>query len=267
MKDKRKTKIIALANQKGGVAKTTSAINIAVGLSLNDKSVLLIDLDSQANLSSWLNYTPDNRPLISDLIYNEVNNNQVNYEDYIRSNNNKQYSVDYIPSDRMLSGVISIINQSTQKISIIKQILQNEFFSKYDYIIIDCSPSLDLLATNAIFASDKLLIPIQTEMWAYEGTNQILKTLLQIKPSTDLTKSVLMLPTFYKEKTLVSRAIYDALKSSYGDIVLSPIPCSQAVINSTTTKTALVTTANTNKKNIVGKAYLKIATKIAKEIN
>lgn len=248
MKEK-KPVIIAVANEKGGVAKTTTAVNVSAGLSKQGKKVLLIDIDSQYHLSDWLDYSPDGKPAIAELIYQTVASFEVDVKDFIR--HNFSMNVDYIPANAMLAGIISIIETATDRALVFKKMFSDEFFENYDYIIIDCPASLNLLVTNAINCSDKLLIPVQTDALAYKGTNKMLTTYLRIKPSADIEKDVMILPTMYHKNTTVSREVYQALIDSYKDMVIKqPIPYRASAVSSSVDKTAVV-----GKKTDIGQAY------------
>lgn len=256
----KKTTIISVANQKGGVGKTTTVLNIGAGLAKANQKVLLIDLDSQNHLSRWLGYiTSDGKPTVSELIYQEVSGiNSNNYEQYIR--HNKQESVDYIPSNHMLSGVLGILGADSDSVNVLKRVFDNDFFAVYDYIIIDCQPSLDLLVSNALSACDKLLVPVQADLLAYEGVNQMLQTYQRVKQITDISDFILgVLPTMYDKRTVISNEILQALNESYGDYVIEP-PISYRVEakNSSATRTSLVN----QKHSVVGDEYMQVVTEI-----
>lgn len=249
----RKTQIIAVANQKGGVAKTTTAINIAAGISAKGKKVLLVDIDSQNHLTRWLGYSPDGNPTISELIYQTVANFPTPMDSFIRHNDN--LNVDYIPANAMLSGILAILATDSDSSTVFVRIFDNPFFRRYDYIIIDCQTSLDLLVTNALKCSDKVIIPVQADMLAYEGVELMLNTIAKINPQKPLADSVMMLLTMYHKTTNVSKEIFAALKESYKSLVIStPIPYRTEAKVSSIERTALV-----NKKNsCVGEAYMNV---------
>ena len=213
-----KTKIIAVANQKGGVAKTTSVINIGAGLALKGKKVLLVDTDNQSHLSRFLGYDgTDGKPTISELIWQTVSKVQKPVSEAIRKS---ELGVDYIPSNFMLAGIISILGTDSDSTGVFSRLFSDGTFDEYDYIIIDCPPTLDLLVSNSLKACDKVLIPVQSDFWAYEGVDQILATLQRAKQTSDIKPYVLgMLVTMYNKRTNSARAIMDAMNESYGEYV------------------------------------------------
>ena len=213
-----KAKIIAVANQKGGVAKTTSVINIGAGLALKGKKVLLVDTDNQFHLSRFLGYDgTDGKPTISELIWQTVSKVQKPVSEAIRKS---ELGVDYIPSNFMLAGIISILGTDSDSTGVFSRLFSDGTFDEYDYIIIDCPPTLDLLVSNALKACDKVLIPVQSDFWAYEGVDQILATLQRAKQTSDIKPYVLgMLVTMYNKRTNSARAIMDAMNESYGEYV------------------------------------------------
>ena len=213
-----KAKIIAVANQKGGVAKTTSVINIGAGLALKGKKVLLVDTDNQSHLSRFLGYDgTDGKPTISELIWQTVSKVQKPVSEAIRKS---ELGVDYIPSNFMLAGIISILGTDSDSTGVFSRLFSDGTFDEYDYIIIDCPPTLDLLVSNALKACDKVLIPVQSDFWAYEGVDQILATLQRAKQTSDIKPYVLgMLVTMFNKRTNSAKAIMDAMNESYGEYV------------------------------------------------
>ena len=213
-----KAKIIAVANQKGGVAKTTSVINIGAGLALKGKKVLLVDTDNQSHLSRFLGYDgTDGNPTISELIFQTVSKVMKPVSEAIRKS---ELGVDYIPSNFMLAGIISILGTDSDSTGVFSRLFSDGTFDEYDYIIIDCPPTLDLLVSNALKACDKVLIPVQSDFWAYEGVDQILATLQRAKQTSDIKPYVLgMLVTMFNKRTNSAKAIMDAMNESYGEYV------------------------------------------------
>ena len=131
-----------------------------------------------------------------------------------------ELGVDYIPSNFMLAGIISILGTDSDSTGVFSRLFSDGTFDEYDYIIIDCPPTLDLLVSNALKACDKVLIPVQSDFWAYEGVDQILATLQRAKQTSDIKPYVLgMLVTMYNKRTNSARAIMDAMNESYGEYV------------------------------------------------
>lgn len=252
MEQIKKPTIITIANEKGGVAKTTSAINIAAGLSVRGKNVLLVDIDSQTHLTNWLDFTFDGKPTVAELIYQTVAQFPIHHSEFIRHSN--KLKVDYIPATPMLAGAVTTLNADPKdETTVFSRIFSDDYFTKYDYIIIDCCPSLDLRITNAVICSDILLIAVQADPIPYQGTDKMLKTLLRMKPTANIGEDVLILPTMAMH-IQVSQAVLNAIHESYGSMVLPAIPFRASVKNSSADKTVLVT----RRSDDVGRAYMKV---------
>ncbi len=155
-------KIISIVKQKGGVGKTTTALNIGAGLSKLGKKVLLIDLDPQSNLTKYLNHDYEqDKPNISDLMLDISNNKKVNIKNSICTNDKE--NLDYIPSNISLSSADLFLSQTMCREKVLDKIVKNTSLSNYDYIIIDCLPSLSILLVNALACSDSIIIPVQAQ--------------------------------------------------------------------------------------------------------
>lgn len=210
-------KIIALANQKGGVGKTTTAINLATSLAALDKKVLLVDADPQANASSGLGI--DIRS-VENSIYECIVNGVEPEEAIIPT---EVLNLDILPSHIDLVGAeIEMLNFKDRE-KILKNLL-NEVVEEYDFILIDCSPSLGLITVNALTAANSVIIPVQCEYFALEGISKLLNTIKIIKsklnPNLDIEGFLL---TMYDSRLRLANQIYDEVKKHFGDMVFTTV--------------------------------------------
>ena len=207
--------IISITNQKGGVGKTTTALSLASGLSCKGAKTLLIDSDSQANATSGLNVSSKNT-------FYDFLSSSIPLQKCIQKVGNIQ-NLDIIPADQRLSGVeIEWAGVSNNKF-ILKERLQ--YISKnYDYIFIDCPPSLGLLTVNALSASDYFIVPLQCEYYALEGLSLLLNTACAIKENLNSELLLLgILLTMFDSRNTLSKKVCDQVRKHFSEKVFQSL--------------------------------------------
>ena len=209
------SKIISIANQKGGVGKTTTAINVSSLLAAAEKKSLLVDIDPQSNSSSGLSITNQN-PSIYEVLIGTENISDVIIESYMPH-------LDLLPSSINLVGAeIEMVDMDGRE-RLLKNAL-DEISNKYDYIIIDCPPSLGLLTLNALTASHSVLIPVQCEYFALEGLGQLLNTINIVKKHYNPGLAIEgVLLTMFDTRLRLSHQVAEEVRKYFGEKVFKTV--------------------------------------------
>jgi chromosome partitioning protein len=204
---------IAVAMQKGGVGKTTTAVNLGAALAENGQRVLLIDLDAQGHLTLYMKPPHE----LDKTVYHLLVDPDTTVMDVVQEA--PQMGVHYIPADIELAGAENQLINEIGRESILRDKLEPAQ-RRYDFIIIDCPPSLDLIVINALVAADEVLVPLQAEFLALKGMQELLVTMERVKRRLNPRLELIgILPTLYKHRALHSQEVLAAVREKYGDKV------------------------------------------------
>ena len=256
------TRIIAIANQKGGVGKTTTTFNLGAALALkHNKKVLLIDFDAQANLSEYLGFIDDDKPTMAQLITEVVRKTTISSE-YVQNciRYNEKNDLYYIPADISLANAESIMATALARETILKRILSQDVIKDYDFVLIDCLPSLGILLINALVTANEMIIPVQTQKFSLDGLQALTELYMQVNATIN-SKLVLtgILPTMV-DYTNVSKNALKSLSDRADKVFKTVIHKSVEAAKSSESGNALCKT-----RNKLGEEYMALAKEITND--
>jgi chromosome partitioning protein len=210
-------RVLAIANQKGGVGKTTTAVNLAAALVAHGERVLVVDLDAQGCATFWLGLDPEDLVSSGTEIFQP---GKTAVRELIRPTAD---GVDILPATLDLAGAERDLANAPRREYLLREALQ-ELQQRYDWMILDCSPSLGIVTINALTAADQVLIPLQCETLSHRGVGQLIETIADVQRLTNPQLAVLgILPTLFDGRTTHAQAVLNDLGPRYGVRVFQPI--------------------------------------------
>lgn len=216
-----RTRVLAVSNQKGGVGKTTTAINLGTALAAIGEKVLIVDMDPQGNASTGLGVPRETRRVT---IYDVIVDGRSVDDSAVPTT---VPGLDIVPADADMSGVEIELSQADRRSFRLRDALRGqgaEGQTRYDYVLIDCPPSLNLLTLNAMAAADAVLVPLQCEFFALEGLTQLMKTIEMVRQSLNPTLEIQgLVLTMYDRRSTLSGQVAADVRSHFGDKVYDAV--------------------------------------------
>ena len=213
----KETKVIAICNQKGGVGKTTTTVNLGVGLAKEGKKVLLIDADPQGDLTTCFGWHDNDnlKETLSSQMAKMIREEPVDKREGILKH---EEGIDLIPSNLELSGLEMMLVNTMSRETALKEYLK-DIKKDYDYVLIDCMPSLGMITINALSAADSVIIPVQAQYLPVKGMTQLVQTINRVKKINPHLKIDGIVMTLVDGRTNLAKTVSETLKRNYGNVI------------------------------------------------
>lgn len=252
-------KVIAICNKKGGVGKTTVTANLAAALGKLGKKVLVIDLDSQCNLSGTIGAGKVQGLSSSELLYFAVAGQQVQGSQFIHEND--QEGISYIPGSKLLDSAPSFLATHGDGSTVLREVLEADDFDAFDYILLDCRPCLDLVVVNALAASDGVIIPVEPEEYAVDGLLDVMDLITQTHDRVNPKLHIMgiLVNRAVQQRNLTKKTIED-LRNCFGEQIFNTII--PFLAEAPTAASEHRTCVTTGKKSRLGDCFVQLAQEV-----
>lgn len=259
----KETKVIAICNQKGGVGKTTTTVNLGVGLAKEGKKVLLIDADPQGDLTTCFGWHDNDnlKETLSSQMAKMIREEPVDKGEGILKH---EEGIDLIPSNLELSGLEMMLVNTMSRETALKEYLK-DIKKDYDYVLIDCMPSLGMITINALSAADSVIIPVQAQYLPVKGMTQLVQTINRVKKINPYLKIDGIVMTLVDGRTNLAKTVSETLKRNYGKVIKIYDAKIPIAVKAAEMATKGVSIYSYDKNSPVAKAYQKLTKEVIED--
>ncbi|ETJ99349.1 VirC1-like protein [Eubacterium nodatum ATCC 33099] len=257
------TKVIAICNQKGGVGKTTTTVNLGVGLAKEGKKVLLIDADPQGDLTTCFGWHDNDnlKETLSSQMAKMIREEPVDKREGILKH---EEGIDLIPANLELSGLEMMLVNTMSRETVLKEYLK-DIKKDYDYVLIDCMPSLGMITINALSAADSVIIPVQAQYLPVKGMTQLVQTINRVKKINPHLKIDGIVMTLVDGRTNLAKTVSETLKRNYGKVIKIYDAKIPIAVKAAEMATKGVSIYSYDKNGPVAKAYQKLTKEVIED--